>query len=1395
MQHKSLSRFALSLLLVAICVRTSGSTLVINEVMFDPHDADYYDEFIELFNAGDSSVSVNGMQLNVNDISSGLLIVDSSLGLVVKPGGFALIMEKDYFLNYKSTTYDELIPDSTLRLVISTNAFGTGGLKNTTPNLVALVSADSETLSIVTTTPNQSSGYSDERIEPDSSDASENWGDSRQLFGTPGYRNSISPLPFDLFLSRFSCLTDSQSLETGKTIDFSIIVKNIGENSCDSALILFGEDHNGDSILSSQETLFSTSVELAPKDSIEISTSTTFNHSGIHQLIANVSFSPDDQPDNNRQTLEIRLPFQRHCLAINEFMYCPASGSGGEWIELLNISADTINLRDWTIGDNSTTVTLTKSSYFLPPDEFVVIANDSLFLQFWGSPPHFLKSAQSIPALNNTNDSILVNDLCGRRIDGLGYSKTWGYRTNYSLERKNPFILSNSSSNWTLSASSEGGTPGQPNAILLKSLDLRWENSNTFLKNDRLLPGESLNITYSIENNGIGTISEFQVSFDFLSDTNASVMPVSFYQQAFTDSIISLQKSLDSISVPIDFAGSGFIKGRILFNDADSANNVILLPVKIGYPAQSIVINEFMCQPESGNTEWIELFNRSESSVNLRNWSLKHASSTIYPITDSAIFIQPKSFAVVTAGENIGYEISSNIPVIIPGSFPALTNSADSIVIIDAAGQRTDALKYESTWGIRAGVSLERIDPDGKSSDPSNWKQSKDTQCATPGMMNSNLKCDYDLAIVSFTLIDSVIESNESATFSICIKNAGKLPVASFSLEIFSDANSDSLCINDERIWFSPTTQVLDPDSTVLFFGEISNLQSGKNSLIAHVVLDSDDFIENDVAYSMLRISFPEQSLVINEFLPYPNSEQVEFIELINLTNDSIDLADWTLSNLHTRTNLASVRVSPDSYSILSADSSFFTLFAPSSAGIVILEKWPGMNNVADVMILKDLTGKTIDSVFFNENWKPKQGISFEKLLPVLPGSFSDSWRFSVSLFGATAGFLNSVTPYDQDLAIDSITTFDNIGDTLTVFSTDFIIHNTGKFNSSSAYLIVEERICQQFTEVLRTTIPSLTAGENRQISCSFGAFNSGIHHLQAIVQLSGDEHPANDTIRFDVIVAFPPASLLISEFLAFPNDALTAGSSIAEYAEFYNPTNQNISLEGWTYSDENTGRPVAIGKTDSIRALDYFVVANDSSIFHFPNISPEKISVIGNFPSLNNDEDRIFIFDPTMVPIDSVWFTSLWKIEQNIAMERVFFTNPNNHQNWRSSVSPSGGTPGQKNSVSIDTKIAKPGIQVEPNPFSPDGDSQDDEAVFHYRLPFPSARISLEIFDVAGRLIYKPANHLSTSSEGVIYWNGESKYSEKARTGIYIVKCTAIDSDGKKTVGYVTTVALVRGL
>jgi len=61
------------------------------------------------------------------------------------------------------------------------------------------------------------------------------------------------------------------------------------------------------------------------------------------------------------------------------------------------------------------------------------------------------------------------------------------------------------------------------------------------------------------------------------------------------------------------------------------------------------------------------------------------------------------------------------------------------------------------------------------------------------------------------------------------------------------------------------------------------------------------------------------------------------------------------------------------------------------------------------------------------------------------------------------------------------------------------------------------------------------------------------------------------------------------------------------------------------------------------------------------------------------------------------------------------------------------------------------------------------------------------------GRLIFEPAKNMVTSAEGAVYWDGSSKHSEKARIGMYVVRCSATDAASDKTVGYITTVVLAR--
>ncbi|MFA4839708.1 MAG: lamin tail domain-containing protein, partial [Candidatus Neomarinimicrobiota bacterium] len=1356
------------------CSLTIGypaQTIVINEFMCQPESGNA--EWIELFNRSESSVNLRNWSLK-HASSTIYPITDSTI--VIQPKSFAVVTAGE------NTGYE--IPSGIP--VIVPGSFP--ALTNSGDSIIVIDAAGQriDALKYVSAWGVQT-GMSLERIDPDekSSDRS-NWKQSKDVRrATPGSPNSILVREFDAALDSVFIPKNEHPVVIGKPVQISIAVRNAGLqtiNSMNIEMRIFSE-------LSVLDTILPISQALTPGESRTEILSFQPEKGGMFSLLAVVLLESDGDSSNDSATCSLTIGYPAQSLVINEFMCQPESGNA-EWIELFNRSESSVNLRNWSLKHASSTIyPITDSTIVIEPRSFAVVtASENTGYEIPSGIPVIIPG--SFPSLTNSGDSIIVIDAAGQRIDALRYVSAWGVQTGMSLERIDKDRESSDRSNWKPSKDVRRATPGRPNSVLIREFDAALDS--VFIpKNERpVVIGKPVQISIAVRNAGLQTINSMNIEIRIFSELSVldTILPI---LQALTPGesrteILSFQPAKGGVF--------SLLAVVLLESDGDSSNDSATCSLPIGYPAQTIVINEFMCQPESGNAEWIELFNRSESSVNLRNWSLKHASSTIYPITDSTIVIQPKSFAVVTAGENTGYEIPPNIPVIVPGSFPSLTNSGDSIIVIDAAGQRIDALRYVSAWGVQTGMSLERIDPDEKSSDRSNWKQSKDVRRATPGRPNSVLIREFDAALDSVFIPknEHPVVIGKPVQISIAVRNAGLQTINSMNIEIriFSE-----LSVLDTIL---PILQALTPGESRTEYLSFQPAKGGVFSLLAVVLLESDGDSSNDSATCSLTIGYLQNCIAINEIMYYPNSGGSEWFEILNRSSFPVDLNRWQFRDGGGKWSPlcdSSQTIEPSGFFVVAATGDFRSDNPEFTGTVVFPSLFPNLNNTSDSLFLRDAANHLIETVHYQSTWGGSGGKSIERRNPDKPAITSDNWGTSVSETGSTPGAANSILKRDRDLALDSVATFFNIGDTLKVFSTTFAVRNCGKFSSESATLTINEYRGHQFTEIARKSIPALSAGECQSVLCTFGPFLSGIHRLTAVVRWNSDTHPANDSLNFTVRIAFPEASLLISEFLAYPAETLTAATSIAEYVEFYNPMNRNVSLEGWKFSDENTGRPVTIGSADSIRAYDFFVVAGDSSIFHFPDLPLEKVSVIDNFPSLNNDEDRIVLFDPTLTPIDSVWFTSLWKIEQNTAMERVFFTNPNNYQNWRSSVSPAGGTPGLPNSVSITSEIAKPGIRAEPNPFSPDGDGRDDEAAFHYRLPFPSAKISLEIFDVAGRLIFKPADHLSTSSEGVVYWNGESRYGAKARTGIYIVKCSAVDSAGKKTVGYVTTVALVRGL
>jgi len=110
----------------------------------------------------------------------------------------------------------------------------------------------------------------------------------------------------------------------------------------------------------------------------------------------------------------------------------------------------------------------------------------------------------------------------------------------------------------------------------------------------------------------------------------------------------------------------------------------ILTPTPTSY--DSIFINEAMVNPETGNNEWVELYNNNDFSVSLTNWfidDLENAGST------------PKAFSLEIPSKNYHvFNLSSSI----------FNNDGDSVRLLDFNKSLKDSFEYDSstqgkTWG------------------------------------------------------------------------------------------------------------------------------------------------------------------------------------------------------------------------------------------------------------------------------------------------------------------------------------------------------------------------------------------------------------------------------------------------------------------------------------------------------------------------------------------------------------------------------------------------------------------------------------------------------------------------------------------------------------------------
>jgi hypothetical protein len=1270
-------------ILSPLVIPQSDSTLILSEIMFFPQTGP--NEYIELYNNSETnSININGYKIKYYT-SNPDIIIDAGQGTILPPKSFAIILEGDY--PFGSGIYDGLIPPEALIVKISDNAFGTNGMANTENRPVWLLNAANDTLEAYIYSANNPQGRSDEKKVMIKDSSQTNWANSLVVNGTPGFANSVTPVQFDL---QMASLTFEPPLPfEGDDVTITAKVKNLGTNTADVYTIEIYNDANFNSTADPGEIIFSQQFSnLASGDSITASTIMNSLPSGNYQIISNVLFTPDEKPDNNQliKTFIVFPPGNNYNdVVINEIMYAPSTGEP-EWVELYNRTSAAINLKKWKFSDAAATVTITNIDQYIPENGYIVLARDSSILNFYNVESEII--VFNLPVLNNTGDAVVIKDSLGVLIDSLYYLPAWGGNTGgKSLERISTEEASTDPSNWGTSRSIFKATPGYINSITKKDFDVSVEN----ILFDPQFPiqGDTVSISAKVKNIGKNNAT---FSLQLFEDTNLDSLPDVLLENLQTLFLAADDSGVFNFNYLIENIQSqrGFFVNAVYGSDQDTTNNKFYKTIEPGLPAQSVVINEIMYAPAGGEPEWVELFNKTSQTINLMGWKISDVFTTPTTVTiNQDVFIEPNSYLVLSrSADIINFHRFIPSPVFVL-SLPTLNNDVDGVVLKDNRGLQMDSVLYSNQWGGRNGYSLERLSVNAGSNLPANWGTSLDIEQSTPGRINSLTPKQFDLSVAGMNFNPRFPVEGDDVYISAAVRNNGSSFAGSFDVEFYIDTDSNNVVDHLLSI-VSGLSLAAGDSSSIISTSPIQNITSKILAAVRIVYTEDEDTLNNYFERSV-EPGFPAGIVLINEVMYNTETNKPEWVELVNVSSDSINIINWSISDVLTTPTKAfitnsDVYIQPNEYIVIAKDTSFNSVHSGVTAK-VFYSNFGTLGNTSDGVVIYDFRNGIIDSLFYLSSWGGGRGLSLERISLSAETNERTNWTTSLSPKGSTPGAPNSI--------------------------------------------------------------------------------------------LNVPDYKRND--------------IVINEIMFDP------GTDNSEFVEFLNISGDSINVGGWEIVDENGNKHRLSQLSLMIPNNSFFLLAADSLVVLKYGLDESVYKNIVGVSSLGlvNTGELILLKDVKGNVIDSVWYSNRWHNSnfgstKNISLERI---NPNlvanDPNNWSSSVTPIGATPGKQNSIYTVNLNTESNVSVSPNPFSPDNDGFEDFTIINYKLTQATSQVRIKIFDNKGRLVRSLANNQASGSSGSVIFDGLDEDGQTLRIGIYIVFLEAIN-EGSGVVETMKTVVVV---
>ncbi|MFO7896042.1 MAG: hypothetical protein R6U84_03840, partial [Candidatus Cloacimonadales bacterium] len=414
--------------------------------------------------------------------------------------------------------------------------------------------------------------------------------------------------------------------------------------------------------------------------------------------------------------------------------------------------------------------------------------------------------------------------------------------------------------------------------------------------------------------------------------------------------------------------------------DNNLENNIVTSGFLVG--DSPIIINEVLYKDSATSTEWIEIFNRSESAYHVDNFVIIDAAGGEIPLAGE---IASQGFRVFCQDGN---NFASTYPEVDFQFFTEtegwtiLNNGSETLLLQDQFGAVFDSLAYEDN-SCPVDYSIELDNPYNASA--ATWQISTDQRGATPAAANSVLLLEYDL---SLQVLDFQFDATALYHY-LKIENLGLHHVSEL----------DFSCWYDQELIFSESLELSD---SLLIEFDTSIPTEGYYQIRYQIEAAADLNAENDSCYRFYnRNSLP---FVINEIMYDPDVDEPEWLEIkFNVAKEHLEQLQVTV-----REDTILIPNMPAEYLLITA-SSEDSLFLAENHGsdFPIALGLPNLVNSSAEISLGDDSGNIIESFTYSCDWnQSSKGSSIERVNPLLP-AHARNWALSVA--GSTPGRENSI--------------------------------------------------------------------------------------------------------------------------------------------------------------------------------------------------------------------------------------------------------------------------------------------------------------------------------------------------------------------------------------------------